>query len=416
MKKIAFAIVMGIGILLSGCGLTDPWKEWENSGNLPEDRMLPSDVLQTLCAADWWKFDYEGETFYFRFYDDGTAISNSTLLRDELTTEYHFNWDNAYSVELTINEGGHLGYLESGNETEFLITAYSATSVTSTGVNTGAEFDFVSTSSDEVDAMVEEKAEEVARVEATQRIIDAGLDYGAVYSGSDFVAHYYMDFSDENSYTVRFDLMDDGVLTHQTLDIEVDINSVISFATGTTVTVDGNTVTGMAFSDGAMSLIGAESLTVNSNTASANWYSGVSSGYSTYMFNGTKGDASADLKAEFQSKLSEWNQVELSDRTGRPLFFCPAITDDGRWYVGIYSNSAPEVDSVQRDIVHFDGGTRGDMSMGGDTKWIDYILTNYPELMDFYFNEAGIVVVNDSASTLVWLLSPVNGDWIMGAK
>lgn len=416
MKKITLTLIMGI--LLSGCGLTDPWKDWADYGEEPADRMLPSDVRDVLCAADWWKFDYQDETFYFRFYDDGTVISNSTILRDELTTSYRFDWDDYYSVELTITDGGHLSYLSSGTESAFLITDYTESTITSTGVNTDEVFIMTVTTSEEVEAMAADKAEEVALIEATQRIIDAGFDVGAVYSGNSLVGHYYLQITSDDSedYYVRFDILSDGVLTHETIAVSVDLNSYVSFTDNASVTMGGATISGMSFSNSAMTLTGASGLSVAANSSSGTWYSGEVSGYSTYKWtvNGT-GNACTALVNEFNSQ-SYWSDIEFSDRDGRPLFYVPATWENNIGYVGLYSYATPSADSSQRDLVYLTGGISAEMPYGGDSSFMDEVIEDFPLLLDFYFNDNGVIIINDSGSLRLWLLSPSDGMWAMGEK
>lgn len=408
-NKVLFILVSGI--FISGCGLSDPWEKWADEGTLPEDRMLPSDVLATLCSVEWWKFEYSEETFYFQFYDDGTAITNSTIHRDELTTSFWLDWDDAYSVELNISGGGHLQYLSSGGETAFLISAYSTSSITSTGVETAASFVFVPTDSEEVEDMAEDKAEEVAKVEAVQRIIDAGFDHGAVFCSDDLLAHYYMNIAveEEENYTIRFDILKDGEVAHTTIAISVDINSTVTFTES--VTIGDYEVTGMSYSDYAMTLTGSTGYTVAENTTYASWYIG--SSYSTYILS----DGCEAIMDEFQNYKDYWGQIEFSDRDGRPIFYgSPNWDAHATWYVGVYSNNTPTTDSTQQDIAYFTGGYYMEMPYGGYESNMDDVATFYDSLLSFYFNTDGVIVAKHPSSEILWLLSPTGTSWIKGTR
>ena len=43
MKKYTY-ILMALCLTLSGCGMTDVWKDWENEGQMSDDRLRPSEV------------------------------------------------------------------------------------------------------------------------------------------------------------------------------------------------------------------------------------------------------------------------------------------------------------------------------------------------------------------------------------
>lgn len=67
MKNIAKTLMMSFCAVLAGCGMTDPWEEWSDEGQFPEDRMVPSEVKAALCAADGWKMTYNNVNFYYAF-------------------------------------------------------------------------------------------------------------------------------------------------------------------------------------------------------------------------------------------------------------------------------------------------------------------------------------------------------------
>ncbi|MCM1198369.1 MAG: hypothetical protein NC308_05730, partial [Clostridium sp.] len=139
MKRVSAILMIAMGFALAGCGLSDPWKTWENEGQMPSDRLLPSELKEVLCLSDWWKMSYESEEFYFQFIDDGTVESNSTIFRDEVSTTFYIDWDEPYALKLTVVGGGHVGYLESGKEDTFIVTSFDDTEIVCKGSETGAE-------------------------------------------------------------------------------------------------------------------------------------------------------------------------------------------------------------------------------------------------------------------------------------
>lgn len=150
MKNIK-TLMMGFSIVLAGCGMTDPWEEYENQGNFT-DRLLPSDLKAALCSSDAWKMTYQDTDFYFSFSEDGTVVCNSNMFKDETSAEYLFDWDDPMTVELRVIGTSHFQYMSGcefsdavyvtscsegeikckpsiSSETEYLMTSVSASDV-----------------------------------------------------------------------------------------------------------------------------------------------------------------------------------------------------------------------------------------------------------------------------------------------
>ena len=64
-------------LVLSGCGLAEPWKDWQNEGEMSDYRLRPSELKKVLCEPAGWKMIYEGVTFYFQFNEGGTLNSDT---------------------------------------------------------------------------------------------------------------------------------------------------------------------------------------------------------------------------------------------------------------------------------------------------------------------------------------------------
>lgn len=50
MKKITYILMSLCCLTLYSCGMTEPWKDWENEGNLGEDRLVPFGSEKECCA------------------------------------------------------------------------------------------------------------------------------------------------------------------------------------------------------------------------------------------------------------------------------------------------------------------------------------------------------------------------------
>lgn len=159
MKNIAKTLMMSACLALAGCGLSDPWEDWADEGQLPADRMMPSEVKETLCSAEGWKMTYQGVDFYYSFAEDGTATCSSNMFLEPEYAAYHFNWDDHSSVFLTVEGGGHLSSLaENGIGDTFVITSYSAQQLVCHGeTSEEPELTFTSVSSDDMANMEAEK-------------------------------------------------------------------------------------------------------------------------------------------------------------------------------------------------------------------------------------------------------------------
>lgn len=419
MKKAAVLLMTAFVLALSGCGLSDPWETWEDEGIQPADRLLPSELKETLCSAAWWKFSYEDEDFYFQFTEDGTVESNSTILRDGTSTTYYLNWDEPYAIELTIVGGGHLGYLSSGKEETFIVTSFDDAEIICTGNDTGTEITFVSATGSDYNALNVWKAEESKRLEVAQGIIDAGMASGAVWASGQFVAHYHIDLSNYKSYFVRFDILENNELSHVEIPASLGLDGTVTLSSA--VSVAGQTISVIALDtqDKTVSVGSALAAAVSNSGA---WFTGKVSGYGTYEIyrNGGKGAASKAIWDEIASAADyNWGTIEVSDRSGRPFFFCPdGNQTDGQWYVGVYSVDSPYVSATELDRVYLTGGLRSEMPWGGDGKWQNWIMENHSLMFGTYMSGDGIIIVKDgdSGPRKIWLLSPVNENRIMAEK
>lgn len=118
--KTVKTLLMTFCLALAGCGMTDPWEQYEHQGDFT-DRLLPSDTEKALCAAYGWKMTYQNTDFYFRFSEDGTVVFNSNMFEEETSATYHLDWDDPMEVKVIMAGGGHLSYLSNNEFGETLI-------------------------------------------------------------------------------------------------------------------------------------------------------------------------------------------------------------------------------------------------------------------------------------------------------
>ena len=158
MKNITKTLMMSMCLALAGCGLSDPWEEWSDEGKMPADRVVPSEVKETLCSAEGWKMTYQEVDFYYSFDENGTVTCNSNLFVDQTLTSYHFNWTDPSSVILTVEGAGHLASLEEnpfGND--IVITDYSSESIACTDESGTVSVTMTPVTSADIEAMDTEK-------------------------------------------------------------------------------------------------------------------------------------------------------------------------------------------------------------------------------------------------------------------
>ena len=139
MKNLTYILMSLCMVALTGCGMTDVWKDWENEGMMNEERLRPSEVKELLCSADGWKMTYENTTFYFQFTKDGAVASDSdeSILESATEADYYFDFNGEKVVLLKMSNEGMMKYLKQNQENTFVITDYSDSKITATGKTYG---------------------------------------------------------------------------------------------------------------------------------------------------------------------------------------------------------------------------------------------------------------------------------------
>ncbi|MBQ8889309.1 MAG: hypothetical protein IJY59_07460 [Bacteroidaceae bacterium] len=405
MKKFIY-IVSVFCLLLSSCGTTDVWEDWANEGVLSENRLRPSELKETLLGTDIWKLNCQGVNFYYQFDDSKVVtISDETILKDEVTSDYYLDFDGEDKVLLVVRGAGALSYLPNSTDETFVITAFTSQQITATGLNTGVTMNLVASSAADLAANAE--ARRVAILERNKALfmeqIKTDLSNGVIRTASgEFLAHYAIDR--ETTESVKVSLIEDGVLTHTTYPLTItadDEKAILDFGE---LDLNGNGLSKIyyAFANGKMTLDNS-ALTVDDNQDARAYFL---NGFGTHIISATnnKGAASAQIWNELGWE-SYVGDLELSDRETRPLVFCPGAL----WYTFYDSNwtLGEEVDRIyfrKTDVYYpFGGGGYG-----------ENLEANMPTFFACYFNEEGHYMVDDSydGKHRIYLLE-VNGEnWL----
>lgn len=403
MKNLTYVLMSLLCLSFYSCGMTDVWKEWESEGNLSPDRLLPSDVKTILCAAEAWKLSYDGHDFYFQFSEDGTVTANSdySILKETSYTTCHYDFQGDSIVVLSIDGGGHLSSLEDYDET-FLISAFTASTITSIGESTGKVMDFVATTESEINSQLEAKS-------LLLNMKTKGFLNGIILNaGNKFLAHYAISASEN---MIRFAILKDRVLSHQESSLSID-GSTFSFDG---ITLDGESISKLVYTNstnGSASLDN-NSFTVASNKESAGFFTG--STYKTYKIN--KKSNSGDAKDELYDEL-EWSDVgdiEISDRDMRPLVLCPSSSANSIWYV-FFDSKATSGDALikdELDRVYFTK-TDGYMPYGGDSANITSAESHLSKFFAAWFHKDGLYIIKatEGSTEYLYFLSPTTDNWI----
>lgn len=407
MKKLTYIMLSLCCFALYSCGMTEPWKDWENEGNMSEDRLRPSEVKELLCTAGGWKMTYEGVTFYFQFAEGGAVTSDSdeSLLKNAVETEYSLDFQGEKIVLLTLQNGGMLQYLEENQENTYIITGYSDSQITATGQVTGKSLILNSVTSTDMQQAKERKRLAIIAYNKAQsmEILKTKLSNGLIRKSAtnQFVAHYAMSCDDNNSWKIKISYLDGKVLKHT--EYPMTINTA----------------------DDEKATLGIDGLIVNGITVRALYYK-----YDT-------GDLSTDnstLKVDLNKSsdvlkmyTSSWKthivdrnyisdklsglltQIEFDDRSPRNIIVCPGSTSAGQWhYVGFVIN--PTANDVTGCVYLANTGINYILGNYGDDAGLVRSIPTYAAFLNLCFSDKGIWMYEDSDSYL-YVISPVSDEW-----
>lgn len=400
MKNLTYILFAVCCVVLCGCGMTEPWKDWESEGTMSENRLRPSEVKPILYGAEAWKVSLQGTTLYFQFDEGGTVISNTdkTILKGQVESTYYLDYRGEDAILLTLNDGGALQYLPDNSEKTFVITAYAASGITARGGETGKEMNLVPVTTAELRQAMEEKRLAIIAYNKEQslELLKNELSNGVLRDASTrtFMAHYTIACDADDNWTINLAWLEEGKVKHQSCDITLDTTgdekAVLNIA-GLPLPGAGFQAIYYGYDTGAMSTNSAD-VVVDLNKSS-DWLGTYTSAWSTHIL---------DRDNIHEAFAGLPGQVEFDDRTPRNIVVCPGDGTDW-WYI-FFVVSASADDATGCVYLRNTGVER---PFGGEE---GSVRTVYAVFMDFCFSTDGLWIYSDSDG-YTYVISPTTDKW-----
>lgn len=399
MKNITYIVSTICCLLLSGCGMTEPWKDWENEGTMSESRLRPSEVKSLLNEADVWKMSYQGTTFYFQFEEDGKVRSQTdkTILQGEVESSYILDFQGEKSVLLTLDDGGALQFLPNNQEKTFVISGYDASGITAKGLAFGGEMNLIPISAAELQSALEEKRQAIIAYNKAQSVIllKTTLNNGLLRDASGaLIARYTLSCTDDAQWSIAWAWLEDGKVKHLDSAITLDMTSEES----TILAMDQVTIQGISLSkllyvlDSGKLITDNAAISVELNKAS-DWVNTYTTAWHTLVL---------DRDNIHEAFAGLPGQVEFDDRSPRNIVICPA---DGYswWYVFFVMGAS--ADDTQGRVYLTTSGIN--MMFGGSPENVEEV---YRSFLDFCLSPEGLWIYSD-ADGYTYVISPNNDKW-----
>lgn len=407
MKNLTYILMSLCMVALTGCGMTDVWKDWENEGMMNEERLRPSEVKELLCSADGWKMTYENTTFYFQFTKDGAVASDSdeSILESATEADYYFDFNGEKVVLLKMSNEGMMKYLKQNQENTFVITDYSDSKITATGKTYGKTMILLPVTTVELQQAKENKRLAIIayRKEQALDLLKSELNNGVFRKESSaFMAHYLIACDEEDHWNVKVSAIVGGVVKHteypMTIDTTGDEDAVLTFSNN--VTIDGITLNKFYYNY-LSGEIRTNNASVVCDTRKASdivaWYTAGS--WKTHVVD--QNEIHGDFKGVFHAG------VEFDDRTPRNLVACP-------WNgMGSYIGIKPSVtanDETGRIFIQW--GEIYDL-LGWNNNPADYAIVerDYEKFLSFCSSNEGLYWTYDDDNKMVYVLSATGEQW-----
>ena len=405
-------------VILSGCGLTNPYEKWLTDDQDP-DRLRPSELKAVLCDVGTWMVDYDGTDVYFQFGTDWSLTSDSEISQVATNSTYNLMSISAKEISLTLVGAGHFSYIESGAEETYIVKEFSSSSISAVGKSSGKALTFVPGDKDALAAIAASKEALLVTVELCNDFVSAGFKTAVAHNADgDFVCHFSIN---PEPRTMQFDVIVDGELSHTTVGVEANEDGSLDFVSS--ITLDGKEVSGLVSTSNGVAFKDGDGLKVKSNGDSRIYYLG--GDYRTHAINlaNDRGDAVQYVYNEIIPH-DEWGDIELNERATRPLVFCPENDKERYWYTFFDSfkeEEGPKVSAQYNDII-FMSKSDGYMPFGGweDDKGEEInnapeILNTMPRFMNGYFHKDGLILVHDyddEGYSYMWIISPTTDFWV----
>ena len=265
-------------IILSGCGLTNPYEKWLTDDQDP-DRLRPSELKAVLCDVGTWVVDYDGTDVYFQFGTDWSLTSDSDIPQVATNSTYNLMSISPKEISLTLVGAGHFSYIESGAEETYIVKEFSSSSISAVGKSSGKALTFVPGDENALAAIAATKEALLVTVDICNSFVSSGFKTAAVHNADgDFVCRFAIN---PEPRTLQFDVIAEGELSHTTVGVEANEDGSLDFVSS--ITLDGKEVSGLVSTSNGIAFKGDAGLKVKSKATSLD---GLPKGI--YIINGKK--------------------------------------------------------------------------------------------------------------------------------
>ena len=411
MKQLVYIFLSLCSFVFYSCGMTEPWKDWENEGNLGENRLRPSEVKSLLCGKDAWKTTYKGVDFYLQFDDGGKVISDTdkTILENEVESDFVIDFQGEDIVLLKLDNSGAFQYLPDGGINTIYITDYSDNQMKAND-GTGVELFFQAVSEQELSDNLADKHQAIVdRNKAHfQERLKTDLNYGVFKDASGrFLAHYkILNDGDENQ--IQMSVLENRILTHTnytySIDMSRDDKAIIELGF---TSLKGKQVSKLyyKYQNGEFTT-DTDVKVLPHDMTSLDYYKNNLTTLKINAYDG-EGTLQGDAKESLWNELNAYpvRGIEINDRSQRPLIFC------GSNYTSYDANY-----TISDDIITFHNTTPPYSVVGWEAKPQD-VENAAPNFLSAYFHEDGFYLVYEvTDKTRLYFLSSTTDNWFMADK
>ncbi|MEY8685234.1 hypothetical protein AB9N12_03510 [Bacteroides sp. AN502(2024)] len=410
MKKLIYIMYSLCCFALYSCGMTEPWKEWENEGNMSEDRLRPSELKKILCAADGWEMTYQGKKFYFEFADDNTVISNTdkTIFENEVSSVYHLDFQGEDIITLDLDNSGALQFLTETSEQIWRISSFSDRNIEATGSTYGEEMVLTAITATQLQQAKEEKRSAILAYNKAQsvKVLKEQLSNGLLRNSSEaFIAQYAFTWNDADEWNVEFTWFQDGKVQNKTCAVSLDMTGdeyMVMAVTDSPFTIQS---INYRYADKILSTSNSD-VSISEDFHSSNfalrngvdWLNTYTSNWKTNKVD--RDNIHADLRGIFHA------DVEFDDRSPRNIIACP-------WNgMGSYITFQPTITADNETGRIFIKLADPFDLFGWNNNPNDYALVerDYGKFLNLCKSEKGLCLLSDNEG-YTYFVSPVTGQW-----
>lgn len=417
MKKIAMILWVCLSVLAWSCEDSDSLelgsqtKEDNNGSTTGSSHPDAQKCMNTLVSAEnGWKMVYQpadyAYTILFDFSEDGLVNSDS---KDFTEAAYSALFDFANidgKLAIKLQGDTQIGLVGSDyNESVLLVKEITDNKISCVGQKLGKNMDLVKATADDKAALNQKVFWE--------KLNAKNLMYGVLRDNGVFAVRYGIDYK-ANKIDFIYIENNEAKYVQRTF----SMNSSYTAIEWAPVLVEGESIEGLSYDEATLSfrLEGATSLALTSgltdNQIRTNYVGlGGGSGYQ-YEVNKNVGAYSIEFNSVF-----DWEGMNSVEFNYKDSWFamvgCLKSPFGGYMFVQNtkVDNPFAHVYEVSGDKVFFTFMNYYPMSITGDQ---EVIKAEMKPLIDFYYSEEGLVVVQEVSGgrTWVYLIHPSNGEWI----